>query len=1119
MYRNGAPANFASTGTKVVLDTVNFDTGGMADTANGRIRCLVAGYYQVTANIEFNQPAAGYQVGVYIYKNGTNAAQSIQTVATTGQVPTPVVSDIVQCNAGDYLELWGTVSGGAIGPVVGTPVCTYLEAVLLTSLAGAVGTTTPARMYRNAAWTLGNAAWTKVPLDTLSYDPGGNVSLINSRYVCPATGSYQVNGAALGQAIPTSGFITVAIYKNGSVAANGSAVSAPTETGAIVADVVQCNAGDYLELWAYQSGTAGWPTYPGSAGVYFSVVQVGNLSATPASTACARVYYGSAPGSCTASAWSKANMSTVAYDTSGMWDTTNARFRAPVSGYYQINGMFGVVATASPQDLACAIYVNGSAAQQGSTSPFIGTTLGLQANAATVLQLNAGDYVELYYYCTAALTVNAGVANCSLSMALLTPLSGTTAPVTAARAYRNAALTTTATTWTKVALDTITSDAGNNMAPIANGRYLCPATGAYQVNANVSINATASGQIVAAAIYRNGAQAAFAEVLSTSSGQTPTCAVSDVIQCNAGDYLELWYYCSAALSANVTATTNYLSCVLVGNSMNFTQAGGDLTGTYPNPRLASAPRVLSASPVLDVGVSGQVRAGRQLTAADFTALGLSAPRGLWNLSDLTDASGNGRALSNQGAVAFASGINGAAATAAQFTGSTAQALYISDTGAGDPFRIATGSWGCWFRTAKTGVVQYLYAKTGTATNYSHGIYVDSTNVIKVLVCSDGTGGAGLIAQPVGVSVITDDRWHHGVAVYDATQVRVYVDGVLEATAACSGPLFGAPAALNIGAAGADSSTAASNPNFGRIDEAFVTADVLSADQVRALYCAKFAHGLTLTPTIFRLAVRRARKGGTLSAASDFPGGQPLRLYNFTAGSLNDEGTNSQALTVSAGSVLSVAGADGATGAGQSFNQSGSLQATDAGLPSATATRSYGCWFKTTGPSSGAYGFMSWGTISTGEARLDMTNTGQVRCLSAGDVISGPYTADGQWHHAVAVEDNAAVDGVKRKLYLDGQLGGGSTTLNAITLAGANRFHVGSAPDGTNILSGQIDGAFVCGYALTQDQVSILYAKGSQQLPASRKNEGDHVEYADASFIYATFDTLDTQTTVDLGVGG
>jgi hypothetical protein len=77
---------------------------------------------------------------------------------------------------------------------------------------------------------------------------------------------------------------------------------------------------------------------------------------------------------------------------------------------------------------------------------------------------------------------------------------------------------------------------------------------------------------------------------------------------------------------------------------------------------------LAASQVRDVGEVGQLRAGRVLTPADFTRMGLAAPLGLWNLGDVTDASGAGRTLTNKGAVPFGPGIMGAATEAAVFAG-------------------------------------------------------------------------------------------------------------------------------------------------------------------------------------------------------------------------------------------------------------------------------------------------------------------------------------------------------------------------------------------------------------------------------------------------------------------
>jgi hypothetical protein len=520
--------------------------------------------------------------------------------------------------------------------------------------------------------------------------------------------------------------------------------------------------------------------------------------------------------------------------------------------------------------------------------------------------------------------------------------------------------------------------------------------------------------------------------------------------------------------------------------------------------------VTVSSLVGDVGQLAQARAGRQLAPADFTGLGLSAPRGLWNLADMTDASGNGRVLTNKGGVGFGIGINGVAGTAAQFTGSTAQALYIPDTGAADPFRITTGSWGCWFRTPKRGVAaQDLIGKWSAAAGQQAWILtLGASNLVSMFVSVDGTALLGAS----GVSDVCDDRWHFVVGTHDGSTLRLYVDAVLETTAALSGAMFAGAAPLNIGHRGADGGAAGgSTPHYGRVDEAFVTADVLSEDQIRSLYAARLVHTLGAQPKTVGLSVRRQRRGAAL-ATTDFSTG-PLRLHNFTAGSLADQGSNATALAVAAGTPVSVAGADGVLGSGYSFNGSASLAATDAGLPSALLARSYGCWFKTTAAAAN-YGMVAWGTLPSTRTIL-FTGAGTLACASGADQITGPYIADGQWHHAVAVDDNAASDGVRRKLYLDGRLVGGSTVMGSNTLAGANRFRIGADTDGTLPFTGQIDGVFVTGYAMSTDEVLRLYAKASQTMPASPKNSGDHVEGFDSGSVLVVADTLDAVHYIDL----
>ena len=553
---------------------------------------------------------------------------------------------------------------------------------------------------------------------------------------------------------------------------------------------------------------------------------------------------------------------------------------------------------------------------------------------------------------------------------------------------------------------------------------------------------------------------------------------------------------------------------VVGDNLILTKHDGSQinAGSVRGPQGAPGPMgtmlpIATAQPILDIGLINQIRAGRQLTAADFTNMGLSAPVGLWNLSDLSDVSGNGRNLINKGAVPFGAGINGIANTAAQFSGSTAQALYISDTGANDPFRIKTGSFGCWFRTAKKTTASGVMTKRGaTSGTWGWELTLTSTNTFQVWITPDGA----TFQQVIGISDVCDDRWHFGIATADGTTLRLYVDAVLEGSAP-AGTIFGSAAPLNLGAEQADGSTVSSSAYYGRIDEAFITADVLSEEQIRNLYCVKIPHTLGAAPSRVTLNVRRRRKGATLAVA-DFPT-QPLRLYNFSGGSLGDEGSNGVAL-VNGASAVSVSGPDGSTGNAFNFNGAQGLVATDAGLPAGLNPRSYGVWFKSSSYA-GNPCVVEW--CNGGTELFLLGTSGAPTARSGGNDLNGPVpVTDGQWHFAVIVENNTSQDGVLRKLYIDGRLVAGATVMNSMTLGGATGFNIGIANAGQQF-TGQIDGVFICNYALTMEQIAALYAKGSQALTPSPKNVGDHVEGMDANNIYATFDSLESQHQVDMGV--
>lgn len=546
------------------------------------------------------------------------------------------------------------------------------------------------------------------------------------------------------------------------------------------------------------------------------------------------------------------------------------------------------------------------------------------------------------------------------------------------------------------------------------------------------------------------------------------------------------------------------------------------TGNVRGPQgpvgpVGSDTQAATALPVLDVGMSGQIRAGRQLAAVDFTSLGLSAPAGLWNLSDLTDASGNGRTLLNKGAVPFTTGINGDPNTAIRLTGAPGQVLYIADTGAADPFRIKTGSIGCWFRTSRRGVNQMLVSKlTVGATSRSFELSIGGQNFVFANAFVDA---ATTTASFTGGVDVCDDRWHFAVATYDGVLLRLYTDGILEGVGTALGALNGSPGPLNIGGWGGDAANAVNAPLTGRIDEVFITPDVLSDEQVRNLYCARIAHPLGVTPTRVTLTVRRRRRG-VAPVSADFPS-QPLRLHNFSAGSLGDSGAHSQNLAWVGTTQQQVAGPDGSANNALNFNAQGTLghlATTDAGLPAGTTPRSYGCWVRpSVATAAGTFVIMSWGMLPTSRVCIYLGN-GVVSTASGADPFaSGPYIIDNRWHHVVVTEDVSAADGIRRKIYVDGCMIGTAADLGFITLGGANRFRVGADTDGSLPFTGSIDGVFVTNYALTSEQVFSLFNKTAQSLPPSPKNAGDHIEALLPTSVLATFDTLPTVSQVDIGV--
>ena len=109
-------------------------------------------------------------------------------------------------------------------------------------------------------------------------------------------------------------------------------------------------------------------------------------------------------------AWTKVTIDTEVYDTASAFDTSNYRFTVPSNegGYYYFHGMVNGRNTSNRlRDMQTAFYKNGShiSTKYGQSAwnhadSGDGNFRGFSLSHTLVVNLSAGDYIELYTYIT-----------------------------------------------------------------------------------------------------------------------------------------------------------------------------------------------------------------------------------------------------------------------------------------------------------------------------------------------------------------------------------------------------------------------------------------------------------------------------------------------------------------------------------------------------------------------------------------------------------------------------------------------------------------------------------------------------------------------------------------------
>lgn len=113
-----------------------------------------------------------------------------------------------------------------------------------------------ARAYKGSDQAIVDSTYTKVTLDTETFDPDSKFDVVNNRYVGGVIGYYLVYGQIRYQSIADTVLYEAHIYVNGSSVSSGihhAGGAVGTYNTVNVSDLIYCSAvTDYIELWTYQ---------------------------------------------------------------------------------------------------------------------------------------------------------------------------------------------------------------------------------------------------------------------------------------------------------------------------------------------------------------------------------------------------------------------------------------------------------------------------------------------------------------------------------------------------------------------------------------------------------------------------------------------------------------------------------------------------------------------------------------------------------------------------------------------------------------------------------------------------------------------------------------------------
>lgn len=428
------------------------------------------------------------------------------------------------------------------------------------------GNTNAAKMVRTTQQTISSASATKVAFDSVSsanngFDKGGLFNAGNNRLIAQSSGLYLVEGSILTGGVASSNSYTISIYKNGSSAlAKTIDTAATANTNTQVHGVLDLVAGDYLELYTTCSDSAYTLEATGNA-TYLTAVKLSDAQSSGASQNVALNVAATAATSTANNTETTVLFDTVTSDTSGSYVPATGIWTAPSSGYYSVEAQLNYDSNATGLRYVY-VYKNNSTAMI--TAYYDTSTATNKTVAASrTFYLAAGDNLRVKARQTSGGSLNVG-GNVDLNWFSISkvaaPSATTASPVVAAR-YSSVAGTQTIANGatTIINFEVISFDLMASVTIGSSWKFTAPVAGIYSMSTMVRTDKTTLSDFLLE-LFKNGSQ-----VSRSGSSVVGKCTLTDMIQLNAGDYIDIRLTNNAGSTATLVAdaTQTFISIAQV----------------------------------------------------------------------------------------------------------------------------------------------------------------------------------------------------------------------------------------------------------------------------------------------------------------------------------------------------------------------------------------------------------------------------------------------------------------------------------------------------------------------------------------------------------------------------